>query len=312
MASKSRFCLRLAYPRPDREYNELIFTDFVFQPSDAPAFTDPIMTPVCGEKIDYGSLFAYLFRRFGYPNSGWDGYKHLARYILTTPHPDLFLSVTPSASNRATLSLRFLMPREEWEALDADRRRDLDAWRERAYQWRERQGLPDWARALRSESRSEPESGQGAVPQTLCQALMAAIWEPGDTGVADLALAFMSGVTQAYHQIEPKPPSRRRVPDWSQWADDDPLKPLAKAAQSALRDLHHPVRIRDTAINAFGRADFDYRLAVKAPAVAGHPSGDLGNRAPEAFAELHGIILELGKGNAKRGLALAKKRLTRR
>jgi hypothetical protein len=42
-----------------------------------------------------GQLFAYLFRRFGYPNDGWDDRKELASYLLNTPMCDVFLSVTP-------------------------------------------------------------------------------------------------------------------------------------------------------------------------------------------------------------------------
>jgi len=42
-----------------------------------------------------GQLFAYLFRRFGYPNEGWDDRKELASYLLNTPMNDVFLSVIP-------------------------------------------------------------------------------------------------------------------------------------------------------------------------------------------------------------------------
>ena len=42
-----------------------------------------------------GDLFAYLFRRFGYPDLGWDGSKELVNYCLTTPMPEVFLLVRP-------------------------------------------------------------------------------------------------------------------------------------------------------------------------------------------------------------------------
>src|SRR2546427_5605706 len=42
-----------------------------------------------------GQLFAYLFRRFGYPNSGWDDHKELVYYLLTTPMDNVFLAVRP-------------------------------------------------------------------------------------------------------------------------------------------------------------------------------------------------------------------------
>jgi len=40
-------------------------------------------------------LFAYLFRRFGYPSQGWDDHKELVRYLLTTPMDKVFLEVRP-------------------------------------------------------------------------------------------------------------------------------------------------------------------------------------------------------------------------
>lgn len=43
-----------------------------------------------------GAMFAYLFRRFGYPIYGWDGYKSLVSYLLTTPDPDVLLWCKPT------------------------------------------------------------------------------------------------------------------------------------------------------------------------------------------------------------------------
>jgi hypothetical protein len=42
-----------------------------------------------------GQLFAYLFRRFGYPSWAWDDDKDLTHYCLTTPLEDVFLTVRP-------------------------------------------------------------------------------------------------------------------------------------------------------------------------------------------------------------------------
>jgi hypothetical protein len=46
-------------------------------------------------KVSGATLFAYCFRRFGYPNVGWDESKNLANYLLTTPEPGLFLEIVP-------------------------------------------------------------------------------------------------------------------------------------------------------------------------------------------------------------------------
>ena len=39
----------------------------------------------------------YLFRRFGYPFTGCDSDKQIAQYIITTPLPDIFLSLSVKA-----------------------------------------------------------------------------------------------------------------------------------------------------------------------------------------------------------------------
>lgn len=44
--------------------------------------------------VSGGSMFAYLYRRFGPPLAGCDEYKTLAQYVLTTDHPEIYLTVT--------------------------------------------------------------------------------------------------------------------------------------------------------------------------------------------------------------------------
>ena len=52
---------------------------------------------ILGE-LNYGNVFAYLFRRFGYPCYGWDDYKELTIYYLTTSMDGVVLSIKPSVS----------------------------------------------------------------------------------------------------------------------------------------------------------------------------------------------------------------------
>ena len=91
---------------------------------------NPVFDSTFGDTIEYGKLFAYLFRRFGYPNSGWDDYKQLTSYELTTPHPDLLLGIAPHVSDSVSLTFTFFAglnqrnavrdwedrPRGEWTA----------------------------------------------------------------------------------------------------------------------------------------------------------------------------------------------------
>ena len=45
-----------------------------------------------------GDQVMYLFRRFGYPIHGWDDYKSITGYFLTTPDPDIILWCKPYSS----------------------------------------------------------------------------------------------------------------------------------------------------------------------------------------------------------------------
>jgi hypothetical protein len=44
-------------------------------------------------------VMAYCFRRFGYPAVGWDDFKDLAKWIVTTPMPEVYLLIKPSDGN---------------------------------------------------------------------------------------------------------------------------------------------------------------------------------------------------------------------
>jgi len=70
---------------------------------------DPVRNPVVGSEIEYGALFAYLFRRFGYPNAPWDA-ERLARYVLATTRADLYLVIEPTIAGLTSQVFSFLAP----------------------------------------------------------------------------------------------------------------------------------------------------------------------------------------------------------
>ena len=137
--AKRKFHLKQT--NPDGRWLGLDFGPFI--ESHAP-FADPVIRTTVGDDIDYGCLLAYCFRRFGYPQTGWDDYKELARYYLTTPVADLILCVSPSVSNRAALSLRFLVSDTAYAAVHRYAERARDEWERRSLDWAEQQGLPKW------------------------------------------------------------------------------------------------------------------------------------------------------------------------
>ena len=269
---------------------------------------DPIISTVCGDTVDYGSLFAYCFRRFGYPTHGWDDYKELVGYYLKTPSPDLILHVAPNVSNRSSISLSFLI---EWDAdltIQDYANRDRLAWGQRMLTWAEKQGLPDWMPEWITVFNSDVcEAYPGTQPTDDWRKTVGVWFALGDSGsrmheFTSRVVVFNASMREAYTKVEPLPPRYIRPARILDWAPDDPLKPLAEAAMTALLDLHSPVGVRDRAITAFGIANTD-KASVKPAIGAGFPSGALGNTTAAEFVELHALVLELGKGNVKRGIA---------
>ncbi len=49
---------------------------------------------IYGDKFSSAAIFAYLFRRFGYPLGGWDDYKELCGYTLSTPMEGIYLYIS--------------------------------------------------------------------------------------------------------------------------------------------------------------------------------------------------------------------------
>jgi len=62
--TKNKFRLKLAAFETGVHYVGL---SFQVSASDGD-FVNSVLGEACGDEIDYGKLFAYLFRRFGYPN----------------------------------------------------------------------------------------------------------------------------------------------------------------------------------------------------------------------------------------------------
>lgn len=292
----------------DKGWVGLDFRSYIDTGKPEVSLSDPIIASVCGNELDYGKLFAYCFRRFGYPNMGWDDYKELVGYYLTTPHPDLVLNITPYVGNTAVISLRFMVPRPVMSAVETYARRDRIAWHQRSLDWAEQQGLPDWMAEWVAIYNTEYREAFPHIPVAENWRETVGFFFPlGQEGSRPYELTnrvakFREQLEADYAKIEPWPAYYERPANCSDWNDDDPLKPLAQAAITALEDLRSPVGVRDQSINAFGEVESG-RADVKAAPSAGYPSGALGNTAAKEFAELHGLILKLGKGNAKRGIA---------
>jgi len=99
---------------------------------------DPVFTPIFGPTLDYATLFAYLFRRFGYPNVGCDNYKDHSQYLLTTSRDDLIICVRPYVGPATHLHFSLFVSKDVYSAVCAlPRRRQMPTeWSDLDEPWR--------------------------------------------------------------------------------------------------------------------------------------------------------------------------------
>lgn len=263
------------------------------------------------DEIPYGSLTAYLLRRFGYPERSWDPDKDLVGYTLSTPDPHLLLRVIPYVGGRADISINPMVDWKTAEAIRAWEDRDEALWLARLDAFVAGKGpAPGWT----SEAKTE------LARKSLL---------PG-TDVSDGALAFRLAIFQRYRpqtareewrhwgeelvtafeaEAGPRPILCLRAPEPEAWAEDDPLKPLALALRTALQDLCQPVRVRDMAIGPFGEIDTDEldedAWILEPHPATGYPLGALGQSDPRGLCDLHELVHQLGGGDAKAGIQSA-------
>lgn len=316
LKTPARFSLRLAKLTPGVHYLGLSFNTYL--QGDEFALGDPLIDFVCGPTMDYGALFAYLFRRFGYQNTSSDDYKKLTQYLLKTPCKDLILGVTPYVGSDTMLHFQFYVPRKLLDEIDAYARRDQTRWEQEAFDAAEERGLPSWMPAWLELAGMKIMGGRAPYAQSDWSKtihLMDTDYIPKDLPVDDperhlvvQAQAFAEDLMERQRAVRPEPPRYERHLTRGVWLDDDPLKPIAEAAIAALKDLSRPVGVRDNSINAYGLVERDdplCRRSVERAAVAGYASGALANEAPKEFGELLGRVIRLGGGNYKKGILKA-------
>ncbi len=58
-------------------------------------FNEKDLVKILGKTANYATIFTYMFRRFGPSQHGSDDYKEIMRWWLTTPDPNVGLTVSP-------------------------------------------------------------------------------------------------------------------------------------------------------------------------------------------------------------------------
>ncbi len=269
-------------------------------------------------RVDYGHLFAYLFRRFGYPNIGWDDYKDLVRYVLATGDDAVLLSIVPYVGDDGPMSITILAREDVANAIEAYQWKDLVAYDTCVLDWIEASGNvpPNIAEcnALLSASLNRKVTWRD------CFYHLGGYKRDAVGSERHTWSLWHQSMVEQYAAIEARPGILLRSHDFRKWPDEDPLKRVVIAAKPALEDLRRPVRVRDCAINALGRVTpedyfpdddddgdesdpMDGTGAILHEAkAAGYPSGALGNEAPEDFGRLHQLIKGLVPGDLRGGI----------
>jgi len=295
--------VRLAYPS-DRPAERLLCIETRVQTGDDFMDAFEVTERTLGEKVSQGSLFAYLFRRFGHPNKGSDPERNLASYLLTTTHPEMLLMITPYAGGDTSISFQFMVPGSLHYDCHRWTSRARDAHKRAFHDWIEVEGrIPDWA----DDTAKAMEDGGWPIPDDLegwrrvmpGMALLAwsGVKEDDPQDRAD-AIRWYESTCADYEAIHPVPDVEYRSSDVDAWDDLDPLKPIARAMAETLEDLKRPVWIRDVAIGIHGHIEdedlgADGPEAAEAAASAGYPLGTLGNQDPESFSDLMAAVLAL-------------------
>lgn len=293
---------------PDREtvFEPLCFEAHTLQGRNASRAFNPVLAATVGAELEYGSLFAYLFRRFGYPNQTWDGPTELACYLLSTPRCDLFLRVVPRIDGRTDRCLEFLAPSSVAQAARGYVRGEADLWEGRALlHYAAAAGMPLWLK-VRAEALGLGVviAASGPVDAAACWRLALRTRPDDSAAAARRAHVFLQQCRDGYGRLEPCPGIVERPVSLAAWAESDPLKPYAIAAVHALRNLLRGVRIGEAAIDVFGpRPATAHCLA--AASSAGIACGGLVKRDVRLCYELHRLVEDLGGGDARRSLARA-------
>ena len=212
------------------------------------------------DRWDYGHAFAYLFRRFGYSEYGWDGYKSLARYCLTTPMDGVVLVVNPGT--KVWISFGYSLRSDVEAKCRGEEMRPNRIWAGKFRRW------------AAKNYRVLPVDADFWSPKKLCDRLFRAycvqsglLEEWWDKDPANVAFSTEFGMEWIARKSEENSEFKRRyrgVEPWcprldlSKWMElDDGMVSyrVGLALSMAIADLMAPVNVRDWFINVLGEVD---------------------------------------------------------
>lgn len=211
-------------------------------------------------------VFAYMFRRFGYPRFGWDDYKTLVQYYITTEMEGVVLMVRPAFAGGGTFG--YVLRKDINQACMEEDRKPYTELYERFEAWViETKGIetiheyfePDLAK-LNRVWQAWTKTHENNNFKTQEDAEMVFFAEQAN---------ITNDLLEEYSKIEPQP---GRVP-MDERLDDSIMKQCYNALCAAIEDLLQSVHVRDAVINVCGkvRGDVD---CVEYSLMAGIGVGD--------------------------------------
>lgn len=226
----------------------------------------------------YATLFAYLWRRFGPPFSGWDDHKELVKYYISTPLKGVGFGINCSVSMPCSVSYA-LSP--EWAAKLRHYEHDArDHWMLGLSNYtlcREIYLLADAVRAYNGQWQYNSLEDESPSSQ---RRLLRQIREYIDRVGPPPPVQWVKenkGVYGNPYPVEELPIS--------------PHRQILEAIEAGVRDLLRPVAIRDTYVNALGVvSDKDVKRPLASSKRAGWGCSPQFIDAQGEWAELANLI----------------------
>jgi hypothetical protein len=227
-------------------------------------------------------LFAYMFRRFGPPNSISDDHKNLASWCITTPKRGCYLCVTPylgddGSENQRTLSFSYIIENDLYskaqKAPPAIRREWRLYWN-KIFRWAENRGISIVGN--KDLDRRKPLNNHAFGEDTPDNTKRWLVWSNQRDKPRPVELNFRllktlpiwiaSDISRAYKKSHPN--SRR---PGHPHENPTVIKQIEKAITTTLRDLMRPTYVRDLSFDANGRAEESQLQSADYYQHAGYP-----------------------------------------
>lgn len=195
-------------------------------------------------------VFAYMFRRFGYPRFGWDDYKTLVQYYITTGLDGVVLMVRPAFAGGETFG--YVLRKDIDKACMEEDRKPYTELYERFEAWAiETKGVETMHEYYEPDLDKLNRVWQAWIKKH----------EPNDFKTQEDAemvfFAEQANITNdllaEYSKIEPQP-KQVLLEDRP---DDSIMKQCYNSLCAAIKDLLQLVHVRDAAINVCGKVRGD-------------------------------------------------------